>query len=71
MSEPLGTGGAIRLVLEHGRQPRVIVMNGDTYTDVDLQDLVARLESPGSDLTVAVTHLNDIARYGAIVIAVS
>jgi NDP-sugar pyrophosphorylase family protein len=43
-------------------------LNGDTYTDVDLQDLVARLESSGSDLAVAVTHLNDIARYGAIVI---
>jgi D-glycero-alpha-D-manno-heptose 1-phosphate guanylyltransferase len=67
-SEPLGTGGAIRLALDQATQAQVIVMNGDTYTDLDLRGFVTMFESSGSDLAIAVTHLNDVGRYGAIVI---
>jgi D-glycero-alpha-D-manno-heptose 1-phosphate guanylyltransferase len=65
-TEPLGTGGAIRLALEQARETQVIVLNGDTYTDIDLPSLSAKLESSESDLAVAVTHLNDVSRYGAV-----
>jgi D-glycero-alpha-D-manno-heptose 1-phosphate guanylyltransferase len=67
-NEPLGTGGAIRLALEHAAQPQVIVMNGDTYADIELRGLLAARESAGADLAMAVTHLNDISRYGAVVV---
>jgi D-glycero-alpha-D-manno-heptose 1-phosphate guanylyltransferase len=67
-SEPLGTGGAMKLALEKAREPEVIVLNGDTYADVDLQGLMCRFDSSGSDLAVAVTHLNNSARYGSLVI---
>jgi len=67
-TEPLGTGGAIRLALEKARESRVIVLNGDTYTDVDLQSLIRAFESSETDLAIGVTYLSDIARYGAVVI---
>ena len=67
-SEPLGTGGAIRFALEQASEPQVVVLNGDTYTDVDLQDLMRGFESSKTDLAIAVTYLNDVARYGAIII---
>ena len=66
--EPLGTGGAIRLALEHATQPSVIVMNGDTYTDLELRELSGARESSGADIAMAVTHLDDMSRYGAVVI---
>jgi D-glycero-alpha-D-manno-heptose 1-phosphate guanylyltransferase len=65
-SEPLGTGGAIRLALEQATQAQVVVMNGDTYAELDLRNFITKFESSGSDLAVAVTHLNDVGRYGAI-----
>jgi len=58
----------MKLALEKAREPEVIVLNGDTYTDVDLQGLMCRFDSSGSDLAIAVTHLNNGARYGALVI---
>ena len=66
--EPLGTGGAIRFALENVREPQVIVLNGDTYTDVALRDFAITLDGSKTDLVIAVTHLNDVARYGAVVI---
>jgi D-glycero-alpha-D-manno-heptose 1-phosphate guanylyltransferase len=66
--EPLGTGGAIKLALELAVQRQVIVMNGDTYADLDLAAFVTKFESSETDLAIAATHLKDIGRYGAIVI---
>ena len=67
-TEPLGTGGAIKLALEHAAEPGVMVMNGDTYTDMELRELETVWEASGADLVMAVTHLEDISRYGAVVI---
>lgn len=66
--EPLGTGGAMRLALEQAKEAEVTVLNGDTFTDINLQDLVSQFESSVTDLAIGVTHLDDIARYGAVVI---
>jgi D-glycero-alpha-D-manno-heptose 1-phosphate guanylyltransferase len=67
-TEPLGTGGAIRLALEKARETQVIVLNGDTYADADLQGLIRTFECSRSDLVVTVTRVNDVARYGGVVI---
>jgi D-glycero-alpha-D-manno-heptose 1-phosphate guanylyltransferase len=65
-SESLGTGGAMKLALEEASETQVIVLNGDTYTDLSFRDLISRFDLAGTDL--AVTYLNDVTRYGAIVI---
>jgi D-glycero-alpha-D-manno-heptose 1-phosphate guanylyltransferase len=67
-TEPLGTGGAIRLALEQASQPGVIVINGDTYTNMDLGDLAALGKASGTDLAMAVAHLDNTSRYGAVLI---
>jgi D-glycero-alpha-D-manno-heptose 1-phosphate guanylyltransferase len=67
-TEPLGTGGAIRLALEKARETQVVVLNGDTYADADLQGLSGRFESSLTDLAVTVAHVNDVARYGGVAI---
>jgi D-glycero-alpha-D-manno-heptose 1-phosphate guanylyltransferase len=67
-TQPLGTGGAMRLALASAREPQVIVWNGDTYVDLDLQELIYKYAFAGIDLAVAVTYVNDVSRYGAVVI---
>jgi D-glycero-alpha-D-manno-heptose 1-phosphate guanylyltransferase len=66
--EPLGTGGAMRLALEQAKGAHVVALNGDTFTDIDLSDLERVFESSEKDLAIGVTQLEDVARYGAIVI---
>jgi D-glycero-alpha-D-manno-heptose 1-phosphate guanylyltransferase len=46
--------------------PKAAVLNGDTYTDVDLRGLMRHLRTPGTGLAIAVTYLDDVARYGTV-----
>lgn len=60
--QPLGTGGAIRLAFEHVRGESVLVLNGDSLFDVDLD----KLESfSSSNLPIVYgRHVDDVSRYG-------
>ena len=68
-SEPLGTGGAIRLAWQEGGSPEVFVLNGDTYLETDYGAMLAEHREAGSQLSIAVHHVADTARYGALEIA--
>ena len=59
--EPLGTGGGIRLALQHCRENQVFVLNGDTFFNVDLRTLP--FVAP---VTVALKPMQDFDRYGAV-----
>ncbi|MAF36542.1 hypothetical protein CL622_05500 [archaeon] len=37
--EPLGTGGAIKLALNHVKSDKVLILNGDDLTDIDLNSV--------------------------------
>lgn len=63
---PLGTGGGIRLAMERCTSDTVCVMNGDTFFDVDLEQLQKVHEHSGQLLTMAVKHLKDFDRYGTV-----
>ena len=63
---PLGTGGGIRLALEKCVSDAVCVMNGDTFFDVDLEQLKEAHGHSGQLLTMAVKHLKDFDRYGTV-----
>ena len=65
-TEPLGTGGAIRLALDHIGPQNVFVMNGDTYLELDFHAMLAAHDSARAVLTVAVCRVPDAARYGTI-----
>jgi D-glycero-alpha-D-manno-heptose 1-phosphate guanylyltransferase len=62
---PLGTGGAIQASLSHCREQYVHIINGDTYLDVDSDQLEAQWRERGRPFVVA-RRVDDTARYGAI-----
>lgn len=51
---PLGTGGALREAARHVCTKSALVMNGDSYTDVDLDRLARNHRSSSADVTVVV-----------------
>lgn len=59
--EPLGTGGGIRLALTKCREDRVIVLNGDTFFNVDLKALTF-----AAPVTLALKPMRNFDRYGAV-----
>jgi NDP-sugar pyrophosphorylase family protein len=53
-SSPLGTGGALRNAADLLETDIVLVMNGDSYTDVDLGRFVAEHRATKADVSLAV-----------------
>ena len=63
---PLGTGGAIRKALAQVTEDSALVVNGDTFLEADYGAML-RFDSPqGVGLTIAVTRVADVARYGGV-----
>ncbi|HCX34360.1 MAG TPA: D-glycero-D-manno-heptose 1-phosphate guanosyltransferase [Rhodocyclaceae bacterium] len=65
-SEPLGTGGAIRLACGQVSGEEVFVLNGDTYLRADYRAMLDAHTSAAARLTIAACHVQDVARYGAL-----
>jgi D-glycero-alpha-D-manno-heptose 1-phosphate guanylyltransferase len=65
---PLGTGGAIRFALSQASEESVLVLNGDTYVDLDFRSITAHHDSSLRPMTMAVTRVEDTARYGGVMI---
>jgi len=66
-SEPLGTAGAIRLAAGHLESvPRFFAMNGDSLLQLDFAAMLQAHEVRGSAATVALAHVPDTGRYGAV-----
>jgi NDP-sugar pyrophosphorylase family protein len=62
---PLGTGGAVKLA-EPLLKDRFLVLNGDTMVEFDPQSLEKKLEATGAPLVLALRHVEDPERYGAV-----
>lgn len=62
-NEPLGTGGCIKKALEYIDDEYVYIINGDTYFDVDLNDM-----KTNKDAMIACKYLEDFSRYGKVAI---
>jgi D-glycero-alpha-D-manno-heptose 1-phosphate guanylyltransferase len=64
---PLGTGGALSLALKHMEfGSDFLVLNGDTFFNIDLMQMVCKHESNMSAWTFAVFKSDDANRYTAI-----
>ena len=66
--EPLGTGGAIRAALACATEESVLTLNGDTLLQADYGAMMAFHAEQAAAMTMAVTHRNDVARYGGVLI---
>lgn len=63
---PLGTGGAIRRALGNTEDSDVFVLNGDTWLDLDYPAMMELHRASLADLTIALCHVPDTARYGGV-----
>jgi D-glycero-alpha-D-manno-heptose 1-phosphate guanylyltransferase len=66
--QPLGTGGAIRLSLEQVTDSSALVLNGDTFLDLEPQEICAYHRSTRRSMTMAVTQVADTSRYGGVLL---
>jgi mannose-1-phosphate guanylyltransferase len=65
--EPLGTAGPLRLAADEGvLDDRVLVLNGDCLTDIDLTAQLARHEATGAKATLALVAVDDTSSYGVV-----
>lgn len=65
--QPLGTGGAIAYALaQTGGTTPVVVLNGDTFVQVDYKTLYAQHCRSGAPLTMVLRSLSDTGRYGRV-----
>ena len=65
--EPLGTAGPVRLALDEGLlEERLLVLNGDVLTDMDLSAELVRHEQTGADATLALIAVDDTSSYGVV-----
>ncbi len=64
-SQPLGTGGAVRAALMHCVTDHVYIFNGDTYLDVEVDEL-ERLWQENGNPVIVVREVPDTARFGRV-----
>jgi NDP-sugar pyrophosphorylase family protein len=64
--EPLGTGGAVRLALPHIQTESMLVLNGDSYVDCPLADLIAWHRQRQFAGSLLLTRVADAARFGTV-----
>jgi mannose-1-phosphate guanylyltransferase len=65
--EPLGTAGPVRLALDEGvLADRLLVLNGDVLTDIDLTAEVEQHERSGARASLALYPVEDTASYGVV-----
>ena len=65
---PLGTGGAIRQAfnLLNDDCENVLVMNGDTFFNIDLEDFIKISKKLDYDILLSVKEIENNDRYGAV-----
>ena len=65
--EPLGTAGPVRLAFDGGLlHDRLLVLNGDVLTDLDLTAQLEQHERTAARATLALIELDDVSSYGVV-----
>lgn len=67
-TEPLGTAGALRLALPLFETDDLLVMNGDSYCSVDLNDFLLNHQKREAKVTIVLTKVIDPGRYGQVIV---
>jgi D-glycero-alpha-D-manno-heptose 1-phosphate guanylyltransferase len=64
---PLGTAGAVKLAESYLREvPEFLVMNGDSFLEIDFRDLVRFHRRHAGLVSMAVLQVENAARYGTV-----
>jgi D-glycero-alpha-D-manno-heptose 1-phosphate guanylyltransferase len=67
--EPLGTGGGIRKALGQVEADQAFVLNGDTLAFLDYRLMHQSHRQAGTRLSMALKRVDDISRYGEVVMS--
>jgi len=67
-AEPLGTAGALRLAAPLLDTDPVLVLNGDSFCDVDLRVFFEHHLATSAVATILLVHRADSSRYGSVTI---
>lgn len=63
---PLGTGGGVVLGLRETKNPNVLVINGDTFFDIDIKAMITHHLKLRCDVTMALKDMPKPDRYGTV-----
>lgn len=66
--EPLGTGGAVKMALQLASSQSVFVLNGDTFFDADLPEMLHQHKLSKAQVTIALHEAQNAGRYGVVAI---
>jgi D-glycero-alpha-D-manno-heptose 1-phosphate guanylyltransferase len=64
---PMGTGGGIRLALQQSEENLVLVLNGDSFFDINLNQFYNYHITENAQISLALREVDDASRYGTIV----
>ncbi len=64
--DPMGTGGGIRLAMEKCKSKSVLVLNGDSFFDINLNSFFHQHHTYKSDCSLSLRRVENAARYGTI-----
>lgn len=64
--EPLGTGGAIRKACSLSITYQVLILNGDTLFEIDLEEVSGFHEQAEADCTLSLKPMRNSDRYGVV-----
>lgn len=65
-TSPLGTGGGIRLAMEKCESDTVLVLNGDSFFDIDLHSFFKQYDKADTSFALALRKVEDASRYGTV-----
>jgi D-glycero-alpha-D-manno-heptose 1-phosphate guanylyltransferase len=65
---PLGTGGAIKLAMQQVEADEAVIINGDTFFDVDLNCLLQQHRNAGTPLSIALKPMTNFDRFGNVIV---
>lgn len=63
---PLGTGGGIKLAVQKSSSETILVLNGDSFFDIDINEFYAKHRWNRADFSIALRKVENAARYGTI-----
>ncbi|PBQ31319.1 D-glycero-D-manno-heptose 1-phosphate guanosyltransferase [Sphingobacteriaceae bacterium] len=64
--KPLGTGGGIRMAMEHCKDDYALILNGDSFFDINLHDYFRLHVNEVSEFSLALRKVENASRYGTI-----
>ncbi|MEP7265551.1 MAG: nucleotidyltransferase family protein, partial [Bacteroidota bacterium] len=65
--EPLGTGGGIAHALKKCMNEEVLILNGDTFFNIDYAQFYHHHHHHQSSFSIALKHMKNFERYGTVV----